>query len=276
MNKTLSQIWRPRIYLLISIASTVLLSGCTHPWVESGFSTERSQTKPKVSLDEYQALTDEAELLQRENNELRNQLSELEVSHLQQQAVLAQIQLALLSKQAEVNQLLSEQQIAIQEMVRTQAKLRSRNSRAETVAALAEATVIINNAREKASDNQNILISRAEALLDMSHQALEEGNFDGASYLASQSESMVTSILAATPTNQSPNNNYEILFAMRLPMQVRVNANVRKLPSSKASILTTISSGLTVEASGYSGEWVHVHLPENQSGWVYYNLLSVN
>lgn len=189
---------------------------------------------------------------------------------------LTRLQLSMLARQAEINQLILAQENTIQEVVRAQAKLRSRNNRAESVASMAEATMLIKQAGEQATNGQQqALVERARQMLVMSHGVLAEENYDGAAFLASQAMSVVQPIkgMADSQGTGAVMNEREIAFAVPLGMRVLKHSNLRSQPSLTGSVLSQLQAGESVKAFGYSGEWLYIERSAGESGWIYYQLL---
>ena len=51
------------------------------------------------------------------------------------------------------------------------------------------------------------------------------------------------------------------------------NANVRSEPDLKSKIITTLKKGTKVEKIGQTGDWVHVKLSSEKTGWIFHELV---
>jgi len=273
---------RPIARLAFMVLIT-LSAGCSNPWIANGFQAptlvSNNQTlEAELPQDELLValkkqifeLNEERTQLILANKALKSELSS-------QRIYTAKLKLAYLEKHADVNKLILDQQATIQEMVRIQAKLLSRNSRAETVSTMAEATILVNNALELAPENQKQVASRAHQLLLMSNEALGEENYDGATFLANQAAVMVQPIMSQAKHLGASENDiqFEARFAVPIKMKSLAISNVRTAPSVKSNILFSLTQGQEVVADGYIDDWIHISLNENEHGWVYFRLVDL-
>lgn len=185
-----------------------------------------------------------------------------------------ELQLQLLVKQAEIYQLQLSHDSAIQEAMRANARLRSLDSKADTIANVVEASLLIKNARETSGDKQLPALVRAEKLLDESQQALQAGNLDDASYLADRALDLV---LPRTPVAESGQREHawrsEAVFPVPLVMKVKKQSNIREKPTAHSSILFQLKKGTLIRALGYRRLWIKVVAENSGEGWIYYRLL---
>lgn len=184
------------------------------------------------------------------------------------------LRLQLLAKQAEINQLLISHERAVQEAVRANARLRVLNSKADVVATIAEAALMIRNAKEIARDEQLQALGHAEKLLEKSRKEMLAGNLDAASYLAAKALGLAQ---AQTSDHISGNQTgmTESVFALPIGMMVTKQSNVRKMPGIGSAPLFQLAKGVRVQALGYSDLWIRINTEENGEGWIYYNLLEM-
>ena len=181
-----------------------------------------------------------------------------------------QLRLQLLAKQAEINQLLASHERALQDALRANARVRGNNSKAETVAAIAEAALLIKNARESARDDQQQALDQAEKLLESGRSEMLAGNLDAASYLAVKALGLAQ-VPDYPPANQSA--MAETLFTLPIDMVVKKQSNVRAMPGIGYSVLFQLAKGVRVKALGYSDLRIRILTEDKSEGWIYYNLL---
>lgn len=283
-----------RIHKITLLIVSTLMNGCANPWVANGFEMpieknqesiqDLVQEEPDSTLADNQLIYEqELALLTSQINELsveRDALisanEELRSQNTFQKSYSAKLKLAFLAKHSEVNQLILDQQNTIQEMVRIQAKLLSRNSRAETVSTMAEATMLVNKAKEVAQGDQTILVDRADQLLEMSSVELDEENYDGATFLANQSAVLVQAIINLNnqKTAKEGSVQFEAQFAIPLEMNSLSNINVRQGPDMQSAVVFSLEKDKIVTADGYFKEWIHISVSDQQ-GWVYYKLIEL-
>jgi hypothetical protein len=184
-----------------------------------------------------------------------------------------QLELQLVARQSEIMRLSSAQEQAIQELVRLKSKLRSRNSKAETVANLAEVKLSLQAAQAgKAGQHRDDGLKRARQYIAMSEAALEESNYDGASYLIGQAKNSLRTSIEPSD-GSSEDDSKAILFALPVQMTVTRRSNVRAGPGTDTEVLATLDPGASVSATGYRGLWVRIQRQREGVGWIHYNLL---
>jgi len=182
-----------------------------------------------------------------------------------------QLRLQLLAKQAEINQLLIAHERALQEAVSANARLRGLDSKADVVASIAEAALMINNAKEAARDEQQQALAHAEKLLATSRKEMQAGNLNSASYLATKALSLAQPAADFGPENQTGAS--ETAFAIPIGMQVKKQSTVRELPGIHSKPLFQLAGGVNVKALGYSDLWIRIVTDDEREGWIYYRLL---
>ena len=203
-------------------------------------------------------------------------LARLEQTLDRQKARIMELELRLLAEQSEVRKLSSSQEQAIQEVVRVKAKLRSHNSKAETVANLAEAKLALEGLRTKRSGALHAnALQRADQYLSMSETALKSGNYDGASYLIGRANASLHATNIASDEDRESNSNLTT-FALPVPMTVGQRCNVRAGPGLEKKVLYRLNAGKAVSATGYRGLWVQIRGTDKTAGWIHYSLLKGN
>lgn len=191
-----------------------------------------------------------------------------------QKSRIMQLELRLLSKRSEIRRLSSAWEQAIQEVVRVKAKLRSRYSKAETVANLAEIKLGLQSIKRKdRADYQAEDLKRAQQYIAMSEVALDEKNYDGASYLIGQAQSYLRTS-KDVPGDSSEGDSKTHNFSPPIRMTVTQRCNVREGPGTDQKILTQLHSGVLVLATGYRDLWVRMQRKDGSSGWIHYSLLN--
>ena len=249
----------PVILLLVSLALTTV-SGCT---------VEKRDSAAKVSSAAALSERSGNSAAQEENAEalLKSRLAS-------RSREVGRLQLQLLAKQAEINQLLISHERVLQEAVRANTRLRSFDSRADTVATIAEATMTIENAKQTAGEAQQPALIHAEKLLDSSRKEMRAGNLDAASYLATKALSLAQPpAQTASHAQNNKSGEPEALFVVPIAMRVKKTSNVREMPRIDSKTLFQLNSGIEVKALGYSDLWIQIITQLGQQGWIYYSLL---
>jgi len=209
---------------------------------------------------------------QQEIADLKNHITSLESEISVQARQSQELQLQLAEQHSRNQQLQHLREQAVQEVVRAKARLRSRHSRAETVANLAELKLELKNAESKKLDNrQQNLVRRARHYLNVSETALEENNYEGSSYLMGQARQYLVQMKSPGSDKITSDSS----FPVPVTMKTRKLCNVRKEASLKSKVLFQLTPGSEVSAIDRKGLWVKIKTPENQTGWAHFSLLNV-
>lgn len=206
--------------------------------------------------------------------EKETQVAALEKKH-NWESDLARLKLALLEKEAQIAALEDKYNKAIQEVVRTKAKLHSLESKAEAASTMAEAEVALKALLAKAVElKDGPEVVQAGQLLQMSAQEFRNANYGGALYLASQAKGLV-SIGQGRLTGRAerPIVSGEVLFALSIPLQASATGNVRQGPGLDSAVLFTVDKGTLLVGHSYKGEWVRVKDDEGRGGWIHQTLV---
>lgn len=166
---------------------------------------------------------------------------------------------------------------AVIEVVRTKAKLRSIESRAEAASSMAEAEIALKGIAERLATSdggppEDYL--KAEALLRMSTNEFKKENYGGALYLAGQAQNQIRAI----QSHLSHQADYaltpgEVLFAQPLPLKVLTRSNLRQKPSRQAKVKRTLDQGAMIVGYSYKAEWIRVHTEDGDQGWLFQTLV---
>jgi hypothetical protein len=168
---------------------------------------------------------------------------------------------------------------AIVEVVRTKARLRSLESKAEAASTIAEAEIAVNALKKRAPSADEATreeIAAADQLLKMSMEEFQARNFGGALYLASQAKGQVRAVQmqisggaeTATLKGVKP-------FAQPLLLKLIKNSNLRQGPGLDQKILATLSKGTQVTGYAYKESWVKVKTKDGLTGWLFQSLVDV-
>jgi uncharacterized coiled-coil protein SlyX len=187
----------------------------------------------------------------------------------------ARLELRVLEKETQVEQLQTRLDDARDEVVRTMAKLQTLASRAEAASAMAEADVALQTFR--ALDGARSLPEMAQATRLMQQSTSEFGreNYGGALYLANQAKATTaagTSRLSGA--NRGAARAGETPFAVPLRLKVATNGNVREGPGTNFPVVFEATAGEPLTAYAYSDEWVRVADEAGRTGWIFRALIA--
>jgi len=158
------------------------------------------------------------------------------------------------------------------ELIRTKARLKGNETKAEASAAIAEARILAGRLAE--DKTQASVLARSEESLAKAEEQLSEGNFGAALFFASKAQDLVARIKqgpapegttdpTATPTPPIPSLSSYV---------VRAVARVRRGPALSEEVLGRLAVGTPVMGEAVSGEWVKVTY-QGLTGWVHSSLL---
>ena len=190
---------------------------------------------------------------------------------------LAMLDLKLLEKQAEINQLEILHQNAIKEAVRAKAKLRSHSSKATAVANMVETKMTLKAIQsEELEAQQKKTLKQAEKLLQMSDLALDEGNIEGASFLSGKARQLILTVNIQENDQGVPKKKYnKIILLSPVSMKTVKRSNVRDVPGIEGKRVFQLNKNSLVRALAYSGTWVHIEDSSQRKGWIHYQLVKI-
>jgi hypothetical protein len=228
-------------------------------------------------------LEEERQQLQRERQRLEQERRRLDETVKKQAAInqdleeqLARLHMSLLEREAQVKLLTQKLDAAILEVVRTLAKLRSLESRAEAASNLAETEIALNVVeRESAGREKPADAMQAGKLLAVAGQEFQKQNYGGALYLTTQAKSLLKSGAGARGAGSEnlPKVDGEVPFSLPLPLRVLSRGSVREGPGHNFKVSFAVAEGAPVTGHSYKGMWVRVRSDDGRPGWILYSLV---
>ena len=207
---------------------------------------------------------------------LHEDLSVLEAALATREVELMQLRLQLLQQEEEIKRLSSSQEQAVQEVVRAKAMLRSHAGKAETVANIAEVSMLLHSSCEAESPAaRKAVLKRAEQYLAMSEVELDKENYEGAAYLVGKARALVQPVGSSHGVIISGSGESEVKFYSPIRKEVLKVSNVRQEASLQAKVLFRLNASEQVRAIAYSGPWLRIQTGDNRTGWIYYKLLDL-
>jgi septal ring factor EnvC (AmiA/AmiB activator) len=253
------------VFFSLTISVFLLISGCT---------AHKKEAPPPPVIQQSDHLQKANEQLSEELEQQKTTTTLLTEELEEQKQLTAQLQMSLLEKHAKVNRLREKNDRLVREFVRNKTKLRNRGNKVETVRLIAEVAAVIDTVKEnRPNESRSSVLQRAEQYLTESKVEIEQGNFEGASYLAGQALEQVQAIQLEINTDGQQKDDSLVYFFTPLNLNIMKNSNIRQTPSLQAKIISILEAGSSVIAIGYKGEWVKVKIKEQEMGWVYYALL---
>lgn len=181
----------------------------------------------------------------------------------------ARLELQVLEREAELEELQLRLDDARREVVRAMAKLQTLATRAEAASAMAEAEVAVNALAGSAAGRGAPEVGQAKRLLAMSTQEFNRSNFGGALYLANQAKLIASTARSRiADAGRGTSRPGETVFAVPLRMQALGRTNVREGPGTDQAVLYTVDRGAVLVAYAALGDWVRVADNTGRGGWI--------
>jgi hypothetical protein len=188
---------------------------------------------------------------------------------------LARMELHLLERETQVEELQTRLDDARDEVVRTMAKLQTLASRAEAASAMAEADVALQTLRSSEGSRQLQEMSQATRFMQQSTAEFTKTNYGGALYLANQAKTAATAGRARLAGgNRGSARAGETPFALPIRLRVASRGNVREGPGTNFPVAFAVESGGALTGFSYTDDWVRVSDDAGRSGWIFRTLIA--
>jgi uncharacterized coiled-coil protein SlyX len=186
---------------------------------------------------------------------------------------IARLELGLMNKEAQVDDLQARLDAARQEVVRAMAKLQTLATRAEAASGIAEAELALQPLRV-ATPQSSPEAAQARRLLAESSDEFGKENYGGALYLANQAKTMAAAGRGRlTGGERLPERPGETAFGLPIPLKAVSGGNVREGPGLGARVLFSVQPGDSLTGYSYVDEWVRISDGEGRGGWIFRNLI---
>jgi hypothetical protein len=206
----------------------------------------------------------------------RRQARAAAAARAEQDRRIARLELALLEKNAQVEELQARLDEAREEVVRAMAKLQTLASRAEAASGMAEAEVALQPLKARRTTQQNAPeAAQASRLLREASAEFNQENYGGALYLANQAKA-----LAAAGTGRlyarerSADRPGEKPFAVPIPLRTVGSGNVREAPGTTAPIAFAVQGGDSLTGYSYVEDWIRISDEMGRGGWIFRKLIA--
>jgi uncharacterized coiled-coil protein SlyX len=186
----------------------------------------------------------------------------------------ARLELRLLEKEAQVDELQSRLDDTRGEVVRTMAKLQTVASRAEAASGMAEAEVALQSLKSSAGQLQPSETAQVTTLVQQSSAEFTKANYGGALYLANQAKTLASAYrgrtAGGTPGASRPG---ETSFALPIRLKAASRGNVRQGPGTNFAVAFAAEAGSALTGYSYLDEWIRVADESGRSGWIFRTLV---
>jgi Bacterial SH3 domain len=251
------------------------LLGCAmsgeHLSGEQVIAAERQKLEAALTKQAAASLA-ERQKLEKAHTETKEALTKQTALSQELDGKLAKLQLLSLEKELQKKELNAKLEEAMLEVVRAKAKLRSLETKAETVSALAEGEIALKTLRSNGPEQENdVRVNKADELLKASAAELKKENFSGALYLATQAKTLIREDQERSKDREKKTMMAgELPFAMPLPLQTVSATKVKEGPSLDSKALFAVQQGTPFVGYSFKGPWVRVRAEDGRSGWIYY------
>jgi uncharacterized coiled-coil protein SlyX len=188
---------------------------------------------------------------------------------------IARLELALMEKEAQVDDLQSRLDATRQEVVRAMAKLQTLATRAEAASGMAEAELALQPLKTVAGQPSAPEAVQARRLLQESSAEFEKENYGGALYLANQAKTMAAAGRSRlTEGERVTERPGETPFDLPIPLKTVSGGNVREGPGLAAKIAFAVQPGDSLTGYSYVDEWIRISDDEGRGGWIFRGLIT--
>jgi hypothetical protein len=183
------------------------------------------------------------------------------------------LELQLLARDAQIEDLQTRLEDTRAEVVRAMAKLQSMASRAQAASAMAEAEVALQTMKS------GVQVDPPEAaqvtgLVRQSAAAFDKANYGGALYLANQAKTVASSYRGRLGVNREGARPGETLFAVPIKLKTTSRGNVREGPGTNFAVSFTADPGSSIIGYSYADEWVRISDDGGRTGWIHQTLVA--
>ena len=186
---------------------------------------------------------------------------------------LARVELLLLARDAQIEDLQTKLEDTRAEVVRAMAKLQTVASRAQAASAMAEAEVSLQSMKSGAADEPPEA-AQATKLVRQSATEFNKQNYAGALYLANQAKTLASSyrgrLSLGSHEGMRPG---EIPFAVPIKLKMTTRGNIREGPGTNFAIAFAAEPESLLTGYSYTDEWIRVTDETGRTGWIFRNLV---
>jgi hypothetical protein len=186
----------------------------------------------------------------------------------------ARLEVSLLEKEAQVDELRARLEEARQEVVRAMAKLQTLASRAEAASGMAEAEVALRSL-ESTGPGSAPEAEQASRLLREAATEFDRENYGGALYLANQAKPLAAAGKRRLAADERGSDRPgEKAFELPIPLKAIGPGNVRQAPGTNSPLAFAVQPGDELTGYSYVEEWIRISDQAGRGGWIYRKLIA--
>ena len=187
---------------------------------------------------------------------------------------IARLELQVLARDAQVEDLQAKLDETRAEVVRAMAKLQSGANRAQAASAMAEAEVALQTMKSGSPEDPPEA-AETSRFVRLAATEFDKANYGGALYLANQAKTVASAyrgrIAVAGRDAARPG---ETPFAVPLKLVTTTRGNVRGGPGTGFPIVFAADSGTTLTGYSYADEWIRISDDTGRGGWIFRTLVA--
>ncbi|MGE5142311.1 MAG: SH3 domain-containing protein [Acidobacteriota bacterium] len=186
----------------------------------------------------------------------------------------SRLELALMDRDAQVEDLQNRLEETRREVVRSMAKVQTLATRAEAASGMAEAEIALQALKASSRGSGSADVARVSKLLRDASNEFNKQNYGGALYLANQAKSTAGVGRTRSSGGDAPSlRPGEVAFAVPVELLASARCKLREGPGTTFRVLATLESGATLTGLSHVDQWVRVSTDSGATGWVFWNLV---
>lgn len=257
----------------MSLLLTVVSLGCASTAPPETPPPPPPEPAPTISESAREAQANEAAArkariaaLREENEDLRRSLEE------------SQARLAVLEERtAELEEhnaaLETELANAVEEVLRSKASMTGVQNRALAVSRISEVRVAVQGLADTTDEEVRRRMDRATDFLRRADDALADGNYGGASFLAERASELVRQARTVAELRSSTVGAGALPIVPPRDLEVISTANLRSGPGVENERIGAASVGEHLRALARAGQWFHVETESGLRAWIHSSLV---
>jgi uncharacterized coiled-coil protein SlyX len=188
---------------------------------------------------------------------------------------IARLELSLLEKEAQVDELQSQLEETRQEVVRAMAKLQTLATRAEAASGMAEAEVALQSLKNDGGQTSGPEAAQASRLLHEAAAEFDKENYGGALYLATETKGLAAAGRGRLAADERGKDRPgETSFALPIPLRAVGVGNVREGPGIGSPLAFSVEPGDVLTGYSYVEEWIRITDGTGRPGWIFRKLVA--
>lgn len=188
---------------------------------------------------------------------------------------LGRLELSLIEKEAQVEDLQSQLEETRHEVVRAMAKLQTLASRAEAASGMAEAEVALQSLKGDGGHGSAPEAAQAARMLRAASAEFDQDNYGGALYLSNQAKSLAAAGRGRQVAgDRGVGRSAETAFAVPIPLKAATTGNVREAPGTRSPLAFSVEPGDVLIGYSYMDEWIRITDGTGRSGWIFRRLVT--